>query len=156
MMTLKDLVRRHSRMTERATILCAEGWIWIIDRFLTQVAEFEKEHGHEGQFRLLYADEHMAELTMRIDYGDGRKDRGFVDDVLDAFDSAVLRSRHYCEVCGERGTLRCDELGWLTVACDEHAEEDTVEMESNNWRQVGGRVYELDPVSGTVTMRGQR
>ena len=143
-------------MTENATILCGDGWAWIIERFLTQVGELEKKHDHEGEFRLLFADEHLAELTMRIDYGDGLKDRAFVSDVLDAFDSAVLRSRHYCEACGERGVLRCDEIGWLTVSCDEHADPDTIEMPQQHWRQVGGRLYELDPVTGTVTMKGQR
>ncbi|WP_193175358.1 hypothetical protein [Oricola nitratireducens] len=156
MIRLKDVVEHHPVMTEKATILCADGWAWIIASFLNSVAALERRHGHEGSFRLRYADEQMAELTMRVDYGDARDDEAFVSDVLDALDSAILRSRHYCEVCGERGTLRCDELGWLTVACEEHTEPDTVQMPQQNWRQVGGRVYEIDPETGTVNARGER
>lgn len=156
MMTLKDLVLLHPRTTGNATILCGDGWAWILASFLNSVAALERRHGHEGSFRLRYADEHMAELTMRVDYGDARDDEAFVSDVLDALDSAILRSRHFCEVCGERGTLRCDQIGWLTVSCDEHAEHDTVQMPQQHWRQVGGRVYEIDPVTGTVTARGER
>lgn len=155
-MTLKDVVEHHQGMAGEATILCGNGWAWIIDSFLNTVATLERRHGHEGQFRLRYADEHMAELTMRIDFGNARGDDAFVSDVLDAFDSAVLRSRHYCETCGERGTLRCDEIGWLTVSCDEHAEHDTVPIGSPLRRQVGGRVYEIDPATGEVTAEGVR
>jgi hypothetical protein len=156
MMTLKDVVEHHPVMTEKATILCGDGWAWIIASFLNTVAALERRHGHVGAFKLTFADEHMAELTMRVDYGAARDDEAFVGDVLDSLDSAILRSRHYCETCGECGILRCDEIGWLTVACDEHADPDAVEMPQQHWRQVGGRVYEIDPETGTVTARGQR
>jgi hypothetical protein len=156
MMTLKDVVQSHPHMTEKATILCGDGWGWVIASFLNSVAALERRHGHEGAFRLLYADEHMAELAMRVDYGNAKDDEAFVPDVLDALDSAILRSRHFCEVCGERGTLRCDEIGWLTVSCDEHAEHDTVPIGSPLRRQVGGRIYEIDPETGAVTAEGVR
>lgn len=156
MMTLKELVERHPRMTERATILCEDGWAWIIDIFLSEVSALERRYCHVGEVRLLCADEHMAELDLRVDYGNAKGDEAFVSGVLDALDSAILRSRHYCETCGGRGALRCDEIGWLTVACDTHAGADSAEMSSSYRRQVGGRVYELDPVSGTVTATGTR